>query len=213
MSNTWALVFAYMCAYVIGSIPFGYLLGKITGVGDIRTIGSGNIGATNMLRTGKKGVAAATLLLDILKGYLAVSLFDAAFFFIFFNVYEWKLHVDIYLAVYFSGVVAVFGHVFPIWLRYKGGKGVATAIGTFFAISPVIGLMVVLFWLVTFLITRISSVSALIAFVATTVMVALIEPGYGDVIYTAVITVIIFFTHRHNIVRLLKKEEHRWEKL
>jgi glycerol-3-phosphate acyltransferase PlsY len=213
MNDIAVVVFGYAVAYLLGSIPFGFILGKFAGVGDIRTIGSGNIGATNMLRTGRKGVAAATLALDALKGYAAVCLVEAYFLYAFYNAYSWKLPLDLYLTIYFAGFAAILGHIFPLWLGFKGGKGVATAIGTFFAVDPLIGIIVCVVWLFTFLVSRTSSLAALAAFVITTVIVVAFFAGNGYSLYVAVVTLTLIITHRDNIRRLLKGEEHKWSKV
>ena len=184
------LLFAII-PYLIGSIPFGLILGKLFGYGDIRKIGSGNIGATNALRTGNKWLGALTLLCDMLKGFIAIIILPQETF-------------------YIAGISAIIGHIFPIWLKFKGGKGVATAIGVLLAINPIIALILVGGWIATFFITRISSLSALSGFLGATIFSFFYEIDLSA--YTFIITIIIFLTHRHNIMRLIKGEEHKWSK-
>ena len=180
--------------YLIGSIPFGLILGKLFGYGDIRKIGSGNIGATNALRTGNKWLGGLTLFCDMLKGVIAVFLV--------------KLFAP--NLIYIAGILAIIGHIFPIWLKFKGGKGVATAIGVLLAINPIIALVLIGVWIATFFITRISSLSALSGFLGATIFAFFYEIDLSA--YTLIITIIIFITHRHNIIRLIKGEEHKWSK-
>ncbi len=184
----WAAV-----GYLSGSIPFGLLLAKAAGLGDVRRIGSGNIGATNVLRTGSKKLAAATLLLDMLKGLLPVLLA------------RWLGGEQIALV---AGAGAFAGHVFPVWLRFRGGKGVATYIGVLFGIWWVLGLAFIALWLFTALTMRISSLSALTASALMPFVSAL--SGRPDLVnWLFVFGVAIFFTHRENLVRLINGTEPR----
>lgn len=179
-------------AYLIGSIPFGLLLTHAAGLGDIRAIGSGNIGATNVLRTGNKKLAAATLILDGAKGAVAVV-----------------------LAKYFgtadlapvAAVFSILGHIFPVWLKFKGGKGVATTLGMLLVLAPLTGLLACLTWLAVAFTARISSLSALIALALTPITSCII---YHDARLSFVclsVAILVFYTHRANIRRLLKGEE------
>lgn len=177
--------------YLFGSIPFGLVLCYLAGYGDIRKIGSGNIGATNVLRTGNKLLAFLTLLLDSSKGLIAVLL-AAAFF---------DKH-----AMFGAALGAVLGHNFPIWLKFKGGKGVATTIGTFLALSWPVGLATCGAWLVTAAITRISSLSALIALALAPIFVA----SFGEpkqVYLVGLISLIGWIRHKDNITRILNGTE------
>lgn len=184
-----ALVFGYLC----GTIPFGLLLTKAAGLGDIRSIGSGNIGATNVLRTGNKKVAALTLVLDALKGALPAALMG------------WLYGPE---AGILGGLAAFFGHLFPMWLNFKGGKGVATSIGVLFGLYWPLGLIFIAVWIAMAWLFRISSLSALTASVVSPL--AAWALGNADLILPAVIMgVAIFVTHRANIARLLKGEEPR----
>ncbi len=188
---------ALLVAYLIGSIPFGLLLTRAAGLGDIRAIGSGNIGATNVLRTGNKKLAAATLVLDMVKGALAViaagALDDGGF------------------AGGFAPLAAVIGHSFPIWLKFKGGKGVATTFGVCLAVYPLIGVASALLWITTFLFTRISSLSALVAIGAMPV-IALLSQEYMQAFYLFPMAFLVFHRHRANIARLKAGTEPKFGK-
>jgi glycerol-3-phosphate acyltransferase PlsY len=194
MSQDLLAVFVCLGGYVLGSIPFGLVLTKIAGLGDIRGIGSGNIGATNVLRTGRKKLAAATLLLDGLKGAAAVLIARAL-------VYD----QDIAL---FAGLAAVLGHLFPVWLNFKGGKGVATGLGVLIATSWPIGLAACAVWLLVAATARLSSLAALAAF-ASAPIAALILHDYGVVKLAFTIAVLVFVRHQGNIRRLLSGTEPR----
>lgn len=179
--------------YLLGSIPFGLVLTRLAGLGDIRQIGSGNIGATNVLRTGRKGLALATLLLDGGKGAIAVGL-------------AWALlggHAPL-----LAGFAAVLGHNFPVWLKFKGGKGVATTIGTLIAAAWPVGLAACATWLVVAALFRISSLSALVALAAAPVY-AWFLAGPEAALMAAGLAVLGFIRHHANIRRLLKGEEPR----
>ena len=195
----WALWWALFLAlgYLLGSIPFGYLLTKAAGIGDVRDIGSGNIGATNVLRTGHKGLAAATLLLDALKGTVAVVIARNIG-----GTYA-GLATD---AALLAGLGAFLGHVFPVWLGFHGGKGVATYIGVLFGLNWIAGLAFCGVWLVVAVLTRYSSLSALVA--------ALILPAgllsVGDTpaaLLAGILTALLIYKHRANIRRLAAGEE------
>jgi glycerol-3-phosphate acyltransferase PlsY len=180
--------------YLLGSIPFGLVLTRVAGLGDIRRIGSGNIGATNVLRTGRKGLAAATLLLDAAKGAAAVL------------IGGWAAG-DTGLAV--AGLGAILGHLFPVWLGFKGGKGVATGLGVLLAAAPLAGLGAALVWLGTALATRISSASALAACLAAPVIGALIGTKLPVEALVMVTAALIVGRHHANIRRLLAGTEPR----
>lgn len=187
------LMLAALCAYLIGSIPFGVLITRALGLGDLRGIGSGNIGATNVLRTGNKKAALATLLLDGAKGAVAVL-------------------AARYLAgpeaALVAGGAAFLGHLYPVWLRFRGGKGVATFLGVMLALAPVVGLICCLSWLVVAVISRISSLSALVAAVTAPVWLALIGPP-GSVWLGIGMAGLVLARHHTNIRRLLDGTEPR----
>jgi glycerol-3-phosphate acyltransferase PlsY len=185
-----ALLFGYLC----GSIPFGVILTHLAGTQDIRTVGSGNIGATNVLRTGNKGLAAATLLGDMLKGTAAVLLV----------LMYGRGHM--YL---FAGLGAFLGHLFPVWLGFKGGKGVATYLGILIAMNWPAFLAAPIFcvlWLAIAAVTRYSSLAALIASAATPLAMWALG-AYQDALMFALLTVILWYMHRENIARLRNGSE------
>ena len=177
--------------YLSGSIPFGLALGYLFGLGDIRTIGSGNIGATNALRTGNKAMAALTLLGDVLKGTLPVALALAYL-------------GPVYAAI--AGVAAFLGHIFPVWLRFKGGKGVATYLGVLLGIAPIGVVVFAIVWLSTAYLTRYSSLAALAA--TLLVPIAYVFLGYpAAALLTAILTVLVYVRHHANIRRLFAGSE------
>lgn len=195
-----SLLFIATIAYGLGSIPFGLILTAATGGGDIRQIGSGNIGATNVLRTGRKGLAAATLLLDALKGALAVFL-------------ALRLGGDQpSLAMAVAAVAVVVGHCFPVWLGFRGGKGVATGLGTIWVLSWPVGVACCIVWLVVARLSRISSAGALSAFLVAPILMVIIK-GQGInapiPVATALIALLIWVRHYSNIIRLLSGNEPR----
>jgi glycerol-3-phosphate acyltransferase PlsY len=174
----------------MGSIPFGFLLTKIFLNKDIREIGSGNIGATNALRTGNKFIGYATLTLDILKAVIPVL-------FIKFNFSEY---------VFIASLCAFLGHVFPVWLKFKGGKGVATYLGILFALKISFGLIFIITWLIVFALSKFSSLSSLAASISIPIYLSVLTQ-FDQVIFFTIMFVLIFFTHRENIKRLKNKEE------
>lgn len=199
-ASIWALAAAAVLGYLLGSIPFGLVLTRAAGLGDIRSIGSGNIGATNVLRTGNKGLALATLLLDGGKGAIAVLI--AGLF-------------DPMLAV-LAGGGAMLGHNYPVWLGFKGGKGVATALGTLLAIAWPVGVLCCLIWLVTAVLFRYSSLASLASVAAAPVLTLALSgvPIFGMVwtdlpraALALFIAVLVFIRHDGNIRRLLRGEE------
>ncbi|WP_156678819.1 glycerol-3-phosphate 1-O-acyltransferase PlsY [Sphingomonas profundi] len=183
---------ALLAGYLLGSIPFGVLLTRATGGGDLRTIGSGNIGATNVLRTGNKAAAALTLLLDGAKGAVAVLI--AA-----------RFSAD-YAAL--AALGAFFGHCYPVWLRFRGGKGVSTLLGISLALSWPCGLVFAAVWLGAVLVTRISSVGGMAAAVSTPVCAAVLGK-FGLVLLFLVFTLLVLWKHRGNLERLLAGTEPR----
>ncbi len=210
------LVFILIAAYLIGSIPFGLLLTRMAGLGDIRAIGSGNIGATNVLRTGRKGLAALTLFLDGAKGCIAI---EAARWYltnpesIFTDCVDYYCETARPETLALVGLAALIGHCFPIWLKFKGGKGVATALGVALGLNWILGVAACATWLLMALAFRRSSLAALVAIGAL--------PGYayyinkGDpllgfnalIIPLAVVAAIVWARHHENIKRLLNGTE------
>lgn len=188
------LIAIAVLGYLLGSIPFGVLVTKMMGLGDLRKIGSGNIGATNVLRTGNKGAALATLLLDGGKGAAAVLIARAV-----------TGHED---AAQLAGLSAFLGHLFPVWLGFKGGKGVATFLGTLLALAWPVGVAACLTWFATAVISRISSLSALVAATLSVAWAAVF--GQGHMIYLIVIlATLVFWKHLPNIERLKAGTEPR----
>ena len=172
--------------YLLGSIPFGLLFTRLGGKGDIRDIGSGNIGATNVLRSGSKVLALATLIADAVKGGLAVALI-------------WRMGSD--TAAYVAGLAAFIGHLFPVWLDFKGGKGVAVFIGAILIMSPLTGLMFLAVWVLVALVFRTSSLSAIIALILTVPFLALL--GESDTaVFVGFMVALSLWAHRENIARL-----------
>ena len=192
MEFTQAIV-ALAIGYLFGTIPFGLLVTRLAGAGDIRSVGSGNIGATNVLRTGHKSLAAATLLGDMLKGTAAVLIVHRI------------IGADSALV---AGLGAVLGHVFPVWLGFKGGKGVATFIGVLIALAWPIAAAYCAIWAAVAAFTRYSSLSGLVASAATPVLLWFYADG-GIALLFLVLTALIFVTHRGNIARLIAGTEPR----
>ena len=177
-------------SYLMGSIPFGFILTRIFLKKDIREIGSGNIGATNALRTGNKLIGYSTLILDVLKAVIPVL----------------YVKINFHDAVYISALCAFIGHVFPVWLKFKGGKGVATYVGILFSLNIIFGLVFGVCWLIIFFISKYSSLASLIGSLSIPVYVLFLE-GLENVFFYVIMFILIFFTHRENIKRLKNKEE------
>ena len=190
MAMNW--LYALALGYALGSVPFGLLLTRAFGAGDLRTIGSGNIGATNVLRTGRKGLAAATLLLDALKGLAAVLL-------------AYRFFPD---AADIAALGAILGHCFPVWLGFKGGKGVATMLGIALGLAWPIGLAYAAIWLAVLGLTRISSLAGMSAAIAAPIA-AWVTGNAGHTPILAAIAVLILWLHRGNIARLRAGTEAR----
>ena len=179
-----------IASYLMGSIPFGLILTKIFLNKDIREIGSGNIGATNALRTGNKLIGYTTLILDITKAIIPV-------------IY---VKVNFPELIYIASLCAFLGHVFPLWLKFKGGKGVATYVGILFSVNFLLGFIFVSSWGIIFLISRYSSLSSIIGSMSVPIYI-LITGQLSNAIFFGIMFVLIFFTHRENIKRLKNKEE------
>jgi len=193
---SWSYAAPYFLAalvggYLVGSIPFGLLVTKLAGLGDIRQVGSGNIGTTNVLRTGRKDLAAATLLLDGGKGAAAVLIGS-----------NWGPDIAL-----LTGLGAVVGHLFPVWLKFKGGKGVATTLGTLLALQFWVGAAACATWLLVAVLFRMSSLSALVAVAAAPLFAWFIARDLQLVEMAAILAALVWFSHRANIARLLRGQE------
>ena len=184
------LILSIIISYLMGSIPFGLILTKIFLKKDIRDVGSGNIGATNVLRTGNKIIGYLTLSLDILKAVIPVL-------YIKFNYPE---------LVYVSSLSVFIGHVFPLWLKFKGGKGVATYVGILFSINYILGIVFVTSWLIIFFILRYSSLGSILATFIIPVFI-FFNPSFENEYFFIIMFILILFTHRENVKRLINKEE------
>ena len=193
MTVTITIIGVLVLAYLLGSIPFGLLFSRMGGLGDIRETGSGNIGATNVLRAGNKLLAALTLLADAAKGSAAIFI---------------ALEFAGFPTAYWAGLVALLGHVFPVWLGFKGGKGVAVFIGTGIVLSPLPGLSMLSVWLLVALISQRSSLAALIATLSVPLYMFVLGEVYGAVV-VGVQVGIVYWAHRENISRLRKGKEPR----
>jgi glycerol-3-phosphate acyltransferase PlsY len=193
MESTLVLLLGpFLVGYLLGSIPFGLLLTRAAGLGDIRKVGSGNIGATNVLRTGRRGLAAATLLLDALKGVAAVL--------IFVQVSQ--------IAAVGAAAGAVLGHMFPVWLRFKGGKGVATTLGIMWGLSWPVGAIACAAWLLFAAVFRYSSLAALLSVVIAAITAWFLASSYAATLLTLLVP-LVWVRHHENIARLLKGTEPR----
>ena len=184
------LIIAISISYLMGSIPFGLILTKVFLNKDIRDIGSGNIGATNVLRTGNKIIGYLTLSLDVLKAVIPVL-------YIKFNYPE---------LVYVSSLSVFIGHVFPLWLKFKGGKGVATYVGILFSINYILGFVFIASWLIIFFILRYSSLGSILATFIIPIFI-FFNPNYENEYFFIIMFILILFTHRENVKRLINKEE------
>ena len=178
-------------SYLFGSVPFGFVLSKLFLKIDIREIGSGNIGATNALRTGNKLIAYSTLILDILKAVIPV---------LYIKIYHQEL-------IFISALCAFLGHVFPIWLKFKGGKGVATYVGILVSINLICGIVFGAIWLMVYLISKYSSLASLIGSLSVPLYILLTKQD--NLIFYFIMFILIFYTHKENIKRLINKEENK----
>ena len=193
MTITSTIIGVLVLAYLLGSIPFGLLFSRMGGLGDIRETGSGNIGATNVLRSGNKLLAALTLLADAAKGSAAIFI---------------ALEFAGFPTAYWAGLAALLGHIFPVWLGFKGGKGVAVFIGASIVLSPLPGLSMLSVWLLVALISRRSSLAALIATLSVPPYMFVLGEVYGAMVVGVQVGV-IYWAHRENISRLQKGQEPR----
>ncbi|MFV0321813.1 MAG: glycerol-3-phosphate 1-O-acyltransferase PlsY [Alphaproteobacteria bacterium] len=188
------ILFALL-GYLFGSIPFGLILVKAAGLGDIRDIGSGNIGTSNVLRTGRKDLALATLILDAAKGAIAFAL----------TYWIFKQSYDVALI---AGFAAVIGHNYSIWLKFKGGKGVATSLGLYLVASPLVAFVTIIIWLIVAIITRISSLAAMTALLVTP-FVAYLYHDKTLAIVSFLLWILCMFRHKDNIKRILNGTENK----
>ena len=192
----------FVFGYFLGSIPFGLILTKISGLGDIRKIGSGNIGATNVLRTGNKKIALFTLLLDGGKGAVAIYLITIILTKVFDNFFDM---VGFYQCT--VAISAVVGHCFPIWLKFKGGKGVATGFGVILSLNLNVGIFALIIWVFIAKVFKISSMSALIAYFLIPILMFYLETENIYFLSSFIISLICFIQHRENIKRLINRSE------
>ena len=184
------LVLSY--SYLLGSIPFGLLITKFFLNKDIRKIGSGNIGTTNVLRTGKKSLAIATLMFDVLKGYGSI-------------IISMKYFNDL---VFLSALICFIGHIFPVWLKFKGGKGIAVFLGVLFALSIKLGIIFIICWVLILYLTKYASVSSLVSIGIIFVYSIYLKDSFESIFFF-IILVITIYAHRENIVRLKNKKENK----
>ena len=184
------IIIVLLYSYLLGSIPFGLIITRIFLDKDIRNVGSGNIGTTNVLRTGKKSLAVATLLFDILKGYLSVLI-------------TLKYFNDL---IYFSSLICLIGHIFPVWLKFKGGKGVATYLGIILALSFTFGIIFSLTWLLISFIFKYSSLASMFGALIVLLYSTILDNNVQS-IFLFITFIIILYTHRENIIRLKDSKE------
>ena len=192
------LLYVAFYSYIIGSIPFGLLITKIFLKKDIRKIGSGNIGATNVLRTGSKSLGGATLILDSFKGYVSIII----------TVYFFSNYTDNTSIIYFSALICLLGHIFPIWLKFKGGKGVAVYLGILLSASFNLGLIFIISWVIVLYLTKYSSLASL----ASTLVIFLYSfffYNFNVSLFFFITFIIFIYTHRENIYRIKNKTENK----
>ena len=207
MTEYFILVQIFIICYLIGSIPFGLILTKLFDNNDLRNIGSGNIGATNVLRTGNKTLALLTLILDLSKSFIPLFIFFKLYPHPIINDFFNLMIVDKIFLILVFGYFFVLGHCFPVWLKFKGGKGIATSLGVILSIDFFIGLCLLTIWILVFLIFKISSLSALISSTSFPILIFFKYEKVNLLYLSILLTIFVFFTHRANIIRLLKKEE------
>ena len=194
MANSFLLAFIF---YLIGSIPFALIIPKLFGLDDIRNIGSGNVGATNVLRTGNKLLAGIVLMLDILKGYLPILIL--VIFEIENNLFQ----------IIFIGHFTIIGHIFPLWLKFKGGKGVATYIGFLFGINIIFGLIFIISWIIIAFIKKYSSLSSITSLIVLPIYIFFSNYDLLILLFFMYLSILIIFKHSSNIRRLLNKSENQ----
>ena len=207
MTEYFILFLIFIICYLIGSIPFGLILTKLFDNNDLRNIGSGNIGATNVLRTGNKTLALLTLILDLSKSFIPLFIFFKLYPHPIINDFFNLIIIDKIFLILIFGYFFVLGHCFPIWLKFKGGKGIATSLGVILSIDFFIGLCLLTIWILVFLIFKISSLSALISSTSFPILIFFKYEKVNLLYLSIILTIFVFFTHRENIIRLLKKEE------
>ena len=207
MTEYFILFLIFIICYLIGSIPFGLILTKLFDYNDLRNIGSGNIGATNVLRTGNKTLALLTLILDLSKSFIPLFIFFKLYPHPIINDFFNLIIVDKIFLILVFGYFFVLGHCFPIWLKFKGGKGIATSLGVILSIDFFISLCLLTIWILVFLIFKISSLSALISSTSFPILIFFKYEKVNLLYLSILLTIFVFFTHRANIIRLLKKEE------
>lgn len=207
MTEYFILFLIFIICYLIGSIPFGLILTKLFDNNDLRNIGSGNIGATNVLRTGNKTLALLTLILDLSKSFIPLFIFFKLYPHPIINDFFNLIIVDKIFLILVFGYFFVLGHCFPIWLKFKGGKGIATSLGVILSIDFFIGLCLLTIWILVFLIFKISSLSALISSTSFPILIFFKYEKVNLLYLSILLTIFVFFTHRANIIRILKKEE------
>ncbi len=207
MTYNYLFIIIFFLSYLIGSVPFGLILTNLYGNRDLTTYGSGNIGATNVLRTGNKKLALLTLILDFSKSFLPLFIFFKFIKdFLYLRPLD-HLNLDEDALTLLFGYFFILGHCYPIWLKFKGGKGVATSLGVIMALNPFIGILLFAIWVTIFFIFKISSLSALISSICFPILIYFYYHKLDLTLLSMFTTFFIFFTHRTNIKRILNKEE------
>jgi len=191
------LLFIIILIYLIGSIPFAFIITKLSGYGDIRNIGSGNVGSTNVLRTGNKFLAITVLIFDILKGYIPT-----------FYILNYLFNLNNNeLTIYVLGSTAILGHIFPFWLKFKGGKGIATYIGYIFAVNFILGVFFVFLWLFIAFLTKYSSIASIFSLFFIPFLMLFLSYKPSILLFFSLISIILIIKHHSNIKRFLNNSE------
>ena len=191
------LLFIIILIYLIGSIPFAFIITKLSGYGDIRNIGSGNVGSTNVLRTGNKFLAITVLIFDILKGYIPT-----------FYILNYLFNLNNNeLTIYVLGSMAILGHIFPFWLKFKGGKGIATYIGYIFAVNFILGVFFVFLWLFIAFLTKYSSIASIFSLFFIPFLMLFLSYKPSILLFFSLISIILIIKHHSNIKRFLNNSE------